>query len=199
MENYNVNVQEIMDKIKSEIEAENLSSDILSFEDFFASSNAPMLNFSFNEKAFSNEIRILNAAHTIASDREVTGNGLVRFIKKVVRKLSRFYIEPIVKDQNAFNSHTIRALNGVRRYILDTDAKQKNLVDIQIWYTQKARPALDSLSQTITDLSSENARLSEKVENLESELLMKDKLIEKNTLELELLRSKVEKLIESEK
>ncbi|MBQ8613528.1 MAG: hypothetical protein IJ416_04870 [Ruminiclostridium sp.] len=198
MENTNINVQRIMADIKAEIERKNLKSDILSFEDVFAGGSTAS-GSDFNEKSFVNELSYLNSNFSIASNREIkTGKkvigGLVIFVKKVIRKMTRFYVEPIVTEQNAFNTHTVRALNCIRKFINSSTAKQKELIDIQIWYNKKAMPLFNEVSETVSLLSEENRLLKSQVEELTKRQEINAAVIEKNNVEIELLKAKLEKL-----
>lgn len=54
----------------------------------------------------------VSAEYPITSHRKITGKFIV-FTKKVIRKLLRWYIEPLAKSQTDFNAYVTRTLNAV--------------------------------------------------------------------------------------
>lgn len=51
--------------------------------------------------------------------REIRNNGVVRFIKRVIRKLIKFYMVPIIEDQNANNANILQVLNAQNYIIME--------------------------------------------------------------------------------
>ena len=114
-----INIEQIMEEIRNEIKEKGLTEDMLSFEDaagdmFAASSN----HFSMSQ--FSREIDHMYERYTIAAWRplESRPTGLV---KKMIRKLTKFYVEPIANDQTGFNEHVAKAMNEMRKYIYEQE------------------------------------------------------------------------------
>ncbi len=107
MDNKTVNIEEIMQGIRQEIKDKGLTSDMLSFED---------VPYRKPDAAGTEEVQesliYLNAHYNVQPYKPLGGNALVVFIKKVLRKLMKFYIEPIVNDQNQFNANVVRVLNA---------------------------------------------------------------------------------------
>ena len=67
--------------------------------------------------------------------REIHNGSIVRFIKRVIRKLIKFYMVPIVEDQNANNANILQVLNAqnymimeLKREIEKLKAKEKTLL-----------------------------------------------------------------------
>jgi len=103
-----INIEKIMEEIRQEIQEKGYTNDMLSFDD--------IMDFDEENKTLEDYFDILNSIWNVQAYRELPGgNGLVSklnvFIKKVLRKLIKFYIEPIVADQNEFNANCVRLLN----------------------------------------------------------------------------------------
>lgn len=111
MDNKTVNIEEIMQGIRQEIKDKGLTSDMLSFEDVPYRKPDAVVNGAGTEEVQESLI-YLNAHYNVQPYKPLGGNALVVFIKKVLRKLMKFYIEPIVNDQNQFNANVVRVLNA---------------------------------------------------------------------------------------
>lgn len=112
MENNNIDIEEIMAQIKREIKEKNLTSDMLSFEDVpykkpVQVSRSGNASLDDADEALS----FMNAHYYVQPYKPITGNPLKVFIKKVIRKLTKFYVEPVVFEQNEFNASTVSILN----------------------------------------------------------------------------------------
>src|SRR5689334_2543457 len=71
--------------------------------------DAPDLNFTAPRLDEVARLATVNAHWGIASDAPVVG-PLVVYTRRVVRLMLRWYINPLVEQQNAFNRSTVRAL-----------------------------------------------------------------------------------------
>lgn len=115
-----INIEKIMEEIRQEIQEKGYTNDMLSFDD--------ITDFDEENKTLEDYFDILNSTWNVQAYRELPGgNGLVSkiivFIKKVLRKLIKFYIEPIVADQDEFNANSVRLLNMINGYININDKK----------------------------------------------------------------------------
>lgn len=115
-----INIEKIMEEIRQEIQEKGYTNDMLSFDD--------ITDFDEENKTLEDYFDILNSIWNVQAYRELPGgNGLVSklnvFIKKVLRKLIKFYIEPIVADQNEFNANCVRLLNMINGHMNIKDKK----------------------------------------------------------------------------
>lgn len=110
MENNNINIETIMADIKRKIKEENLTADMLSFEDIPCNKPTEIKEDPI-KKVTETSLYYLNTHYYIQPHRELRGNLFKVFIKKVLRKMIKFYIDPVVFEQNEFNSNTVRVLN----------------------------------------------------------------------------------------
>lgn len=114
MDNKTVNIEEIMQGIRQEIKEKNLTSDMLSFEDVPYRKPGDAVNgCALDSEEIKNAMIYLNGHYNIQPYKPLGGNALFVFVKKIIRKLTKFYVEPIVFDQNDYNANVARVLNAL--------------------------------------------------------------------------------------
>lgn len=153
----NINIEEIMSQIKREIKEKNLTADMLSFEDVPYEKPTDMSSGSSLEDCDS-ALTYMNTHYYIQPYKELQGNPLKVFFKKVIRKLIKFYVEPVVFDQNDFNANTTKALNSLRSAV-NTDSESSDMND----RLQVLELAQKELTKRIDSLERENAALREEL------------------------------------
>ncbi len=121
MENGKINIEEIMAEIKQNIKDQGLTADMLSFEDVPYEKPVDMTSGTSVEES-DEALRYLNTHYYIQPYKELGGNPLKVFFKKVIRKLTKFYVEPVVFEQNEFNANTAKVLNTIRNSVGDAAA-----------------------------------------------------------------------------
>ncbi|MBE6864565.1 MAG: hypothetical protein E7495_08435 [Ruminococcus flavefaciens] len=153
----NINVEEIMSQIKREIKKKNLTADMLSFEDVPYEKPTDMSSGSSLEDCDS-ALTYMNTHYYIQPYKELQGNPLKVFFKKVIRKLTKFYVEPVVFEQNDFNANTTKALNSLRSAV-NTGSESSDMND----RLQVLELAQKELTKRIDSLERENAALREEL------------------------------------
>jgi hypothetical protein len=153
----NINIEEIMSQIKREIKEKNLTADMLSFEDVPYEKPTDMSSGSSLEDCDS-ALTYMNTHYYIQPYKELQGNPLKVFFKKVIRKLIKFYVEPVVFDQNDFNANTTKALNSLRSAV-NTGSESSDMND----RLQVLELAQKELTKRIDSLERENAALREEL------------------------------------
>ena len=105
----NINVEEIMTKIRQNIKDKGyIEEEKINNFDF-----TPKIN---EENNFKYELDTLNRVWNVNLEREILSrNKLFSFIKKVIRKLARWYVVPMMQDQVTFNSFAVRAINNLNK------------------------------------------------------------------------------------
>ncbi|MBO7473318.1 MAG: hypothetical protein J6U00_04830 [Ruminococcus sp.] len=102
----NINIEQIMADIKREIKEKGLTSDMLSFEDIpykkTAQGGSP-----------AEAVDYVTSHYYVQPYQEFTGNPVKVFFKKALRKVMRFYVDPIVMEQNDFNANTAIAIKAI--------------------------------------------------------------------------------------
>lgn len=106
MENGNINIEEIMAEIKRSIKEQGLTADMLSFED------VPFKKTAQGGSA-SEALDYITSHYYIQPYKELKGNPVKVFIKKVIRKLVKFYVEPVVFEQNDFNANAVTVMKSL--------------------------------------------------------------------------------------
>ena len=106
MENESINIEEIMAEIKQKIKEQGLTADMLSFEDVPYKKNA-------QSGSASEALDYISTHYYIQPYKELQGNGIKVFFKKVLRKLMKFYVEPVVFEQNDFNANAVTVMKSL--------------------------------------------------------------------------------------
>lgn len=156
-----VNVESIMDEIREKIKEEGLDASRLSFEDTSPKSEdlgSDINDFSkkdlINSCTYMNHHYEVSVWHPLNSSRPIVGSVLT-FGKKVMRKLTRFFIQPIVEDQNHFNMHATRSMNQVRNFLIQKD----NIIEESDKLIDEILVKQAQLNDRLEKLEKENAEL----------------------------------------
>lgn len=147
MSGYSDYIKQVGDEIKEEIERDNLVSDFCSFED---NSITDVIN--------TNLVRQLKDRR-IPYERKLVSHckytqALVFFVKRIIRKVLYFLIQPIVDDINDNQLLIAFALEDIDEYLI-ARAPDEAL--------------LKKLGTEIVALKAENRRLWDALEQLQSE------------------------------
>jgi len=85
------------------------------------------------QKQFKQDMGSLGACHRVVSYRPLKSNRAIGFLvvtlKKTIRKLTKFYVEPIVADQNEFNRLATTCIHEMYRDFEEMQMKIKLLED----------------------------------------------------------------------
>ena len=144
-----INIENIMNEIRAEIKAKGLTSDMLSFDDVPVQhhiSTEPQANEADIALAY------INQHYSIQPYKQLQGSGLKVFMKKAIRKLVKFYVEPVVFAQNTFNAHVVRVINPT-----------KAVVDELVNRVAELENQQEHLQQKIEALTKEKEALKEKL------------------------------------
>ena len=104
-----IDITSIISKIRTNVRKKGFTIEKLSFKDNFEDvflSLIPKNNIIFIEE----QLDILRNSWEIQPNKLLIGNILVVFIRKIIRKLIKFYIMPIVSEQNVFNRSILNIL-----------------------------------------------------------------------------------------
>jgi|GEM_PF-4068838 len=119
-----INVQDIMDKIRSNIDEEKYSDEMSDIENINYSDGHDMNN-TFSKQTFDEEIGKANHQYLVEYYRKMHGNKLIILIKKFMRRVLAFTVGPLVDCQNDYNSTVVRILNQMKLY-LDNELSMEN-------------------------------------------------------------------------
>ena len=119
-----------MQEIRAEIRAKGYADNEIPFSDIACLVGGTEVPFDL--KDYLDDISMMDESRTVLAYRDISstrkGVGkLITFVKKVIRKMVCFYVEPLVDDQNRFNELTTKVVaQTVRRYN-DDDARIEEL------------------------------------------------------------------------
>ena len=97
-----ISLKQIMEEVRAEIAKNNLKADIPEFTVLplgLVEQIAP-----FDMQAFLESVQLAQAYSRVEQYAPIGGNPVVRFIKRIVRKMTNFITTPLVESQNAFNA-----------------------------------------------------------------------------------------------
>lgn len=140
-----INVEEIMQDIKTQIAERGYTKNELRFADVTADVTDRMeeIDEYFELQNFGLTVEKMNSRRTIQCWRMLGGNKLAVLVKKVIRKLIKFYVEPIVKDQNQFNFYTTSAMAQLYAKLEDEQAVKLDEMQKRIDELEKKCKALE--------------------------------------------------------
>lgn len=117
-----VDVEKIMQEIRSKIQAEELAASMPAFSQVPVNGELPKVVSTVpaegeNWEEFMDSIRYMNTNYEIPYYWSFGSAGIKTFAKRVVRKLAKCIIPPILAKQGQFNACVVRCMNTVRYFI----------------------------------------------------------------------------------
>jgi hypothetical protein len=134
MESNSIDMEKLMEEIKETINSRNYVEPNIKFKDIEMEGMGSVIStvFEFDLKEleqnviYANERCNIEAYRYLSSYRPVLGK-FVTFLKKIVRKICKFYVEPIVEDQNGFNISITRTCNQLLAYVKEMQKENDEL------------------------------------------------------------------------
>ncbi len=161
MEN-KINIEEIMAQIKREIEEKGLTADMLSFEDVPYKKPVQIeTDGAASLLAADESLAYVNAHHFVQPYKPLSGNPIKVFFKKVIRKLMKFYVEPVVFEQNSFNASVTNVLNVMKNNA--ESCQDDDMTDGLLSRLETLELSQKELRGRIDSLERENAVLREEL------------------------------------
>ena len=127
-----INTEEIMQEIRQQIEKRGYTKNELRFADVATEMSDVIGEVPdyYELQNFELTVDRMDAKREVQCWRLIGGNKIVAAVKKVIRKLVKFYVEPIVQSQNEFNFYTTSAMAQMR-------AKLEEEQDVKLLEMQK--------------------------------------------------------------
>ncbi len=127
MEN-EINIEQIMEEIRQTIKDRGYDREPLSFEEVELSKPVLQSLDSYDPDEFMHELDYLNHNWNNSWHVPVNGTNPVSvWVKKGIRKCTRFLLFPIVNFQNAYNASAIRCFNQIREYMAELEEYKKKI------------------------------------------------------------------------
>jgi hypothetical protein len=129
-----IDVEEIMQEIRTQIKERGYTKNDLRFADVNPNSVTYLeeIDEYFELTNFGQTVEKMNGSRKVQCWRPLAGNKIAVFIKKIIRKLTKFYVEPIIRDQNQFNFYTTSAMSQLYAKIEDEQAVKMEEMQRQI-------------------------------------------------------------------
>lgn len=128
-----INVEKLMEQIRAEIAEKGYTAAELDFQDVDGCGGAVV---DYNPKVLQTALQEAEEGFIVRCRDPYAGNPVKVFIKKVLRKLMLFFVEPIVAQQNAYNSAVTQALAQLDARAREAEARvaalEKQLAALQI-------------------------------------------------------------------
>lgn len=142
-----INIEDIMQKIRTEIKEKGLTDSELGFNSVVSASAGTGIEYS--QSRYADVLDMADSDRMVMSYRDVYGNPLAKFIKKLNRRLIAFYIEAIVDDQNKYNSEIYNTLLMNYSRFNEEDARL-SAVEKKLYESEKE---IERLKSKIEELS----------------------------------------------
>ena len=113
-----INVEKIMNEIRAQIPAQESDWATLRFEDIpLENAGEGSGTSAFEKRNFEKAVSALAAAEQVTFFHPIPGGKVKRFVKRVLRKLIRFCVEPICAEVTDFHKRVARSLQHMRRFV----------------------------------------------------------------------------------
>ena len=146
-----INVEKIMNEIRAQIPAQESDWATLRFEDIpLENAGEGSGTSAFEKRNFEKAVSALAAAEQVTFFHPIPGGKVKRFVKRVLRKLIRFCVEPICQDISAFHALLLRVFRELRCFVTETVAQNRRR-DVELEQlrreTEALRARLDELER----------------------------------------------------
>lgn len=194
-----INIEEIMKQIREDISEKGYTNDILSFNDTLSFSDNS--DSQFDKVVLNREVLTANQIWNVQAYRNLQCSGVKAFAKKAIRKNIKFYVEPIVNDQNNFNATVVRSLNSISTFIDSNNATIERMDNLDFKFEhglkhdyKKQCETIQNFEKKAKSLLDENKQLADICKNQSQIIEKMNQQIELLNLKIELIEKKVEKI-----
>ena len=130
---------------------------VLPFESIPIGSYAAPEDFQWSPHEYSARAAYIQDHFKNEPEKELKGGRLAQFIKRLIRKLTRFYVKPLVEEQNDFNENIACAVCMLGDYIRrlpDGDEQERLFTAAQtaVFRQRQQQLELDELSRRLERL-----------------------------------------------
>lgn len=146
-----VNVEEIVQDIRQNVQADGELKNPPAFEDIPIRGEADVAAQGAQPKLanLENSLQYVNAGYEIPYYWSFGPTGIKTFLKRVVRKLLKCLIPPILEKQNCFNAHVANCLNAINTQLEAINAQ------------------LEAINAQTKELFSQQSILQQKIDRLD--------------------------------
>lgn len=160
-------VQKLLHQIRTETSVSGETCELVSFQDFWDEKYAAK-DTGFSEPAFLGDVNVLLANNQLSYYQDLTSyhegaSGLVKPVKRVIRKAVAFLFLPLVAAQNNVNLAIARLFIHMRSYVNRDRSERKQMLQRE----RELETRLDAQRQTIETLRAQVAALTERLDTYE--------------------------------
>lgn len=145
-----IKVNDIVAKVKADIEAKGFTDSDIKFDEIVIPSVTMGSPFDFG--IFKDKVSATHEIKNVNSCKDLQGNKIATTFKKILRRMMSFYIEPTVESQNEVNSALVEQMTMLCNKI-EGDNYRFNELEKKIF----------RLERKCQSLEWENAALKEKL------------------------------------
>lgn len=129
--NNNINVEEIMEKIRAEIKEKGYKESDLSFSDVPIPVFTEMAKEEFDLVALQRKLQGVNETYGVDYYKVIEDGGIKGFLKRAIRKTLKFLLYPLCQNQERFNSFSAQTMNQLFLYIQLQEKRINELENLQ--------------------------------------------------------------------
>ncbi|MDR1074560.1 MAG: hypothetical protein LBL45_12975 [Treponema sp.] len=177
-----VDIEKILADIRKEIKEKGYASDMLGFDVSFNNDFASLFSEVdlFAPVDVRQDVENLHKHWEIALYEPLRGNPLSIFVKRCVRKLTHFLLEPIVFEQRLFNASTVRIIAKIKSFMDKNADVESQVATLELFLrkyvenetkgaARKYERMQKSLESELCGLREEHKALQERLRVLEKE------------------------------
>lgn len=149
----NIDIERIMDEIRENIKRRGYKEEDIDFENITGNVKAVLgVKTDFSSYEFEHSLKTASSLHYIEYYRMIPKGGLKSFIQRLIRKIVKFMMIPMVDQQNQYNYHIIMCMRQLEGF------------------TKEQQMLLDQKERAIDELEEKVFQLTKKYEALENRL-----------------------------
>ena len=128
----NINIEEMMDEIRQNSKDRGYDKEPVSFEEIEIHSSILKIGTGYDSDEFMDELEFLDSNCTTSFHVPIAGgNPFSVFIKKVIRKMTRFIVAPLVDSQNAYNVSNVKCMNQISEFISEMEQYKTRIEQLE--------------------------------------------------------------------
>lgn len=195
-----VNIEEIMEQIRKDIEQKGYKDDILDFDDMIVSTGNLEDNEYFSTDLLDKDIEYVNQHWNIPIYNSLNSDKAISFIKKVIRKSIQFFVVPIAENQNEFNASIVRCLNMIKQFINKQGDIENRLDELDFRFNKDVKKQLMLMKSSYAQIVRENDNMGKLLFQMQEKQTEDEEIIKRLELKLEIVSLKCQKneLLQSE-
>lgn len=121
-----------LSEINEEITRRQYTCDLPSFEDVpIERSEEAIPVEAFSSDILEENLTCMHIGEEIKAFRPLPDAGIKLFVKRILRKLMKFYIEPITRDITDYNRANVLAVAQLRNHAVEQQSAAKKIAELE--------------------------------------------------------------------